>query len=335
MSLFFNRPTAISVLICGSLMAVALPERALAADRVKIAIWGDSRENLDGAAERIASILLNEITDWDFMIHTGDFTSKGKATDWERSLAVPGMKRLFVKDRFLLCTSNHDSDLNAWDKFTKGVLPTNSADGSTRFYGFKCKNVHVVACDAYFTKVDAMQSWLDGYLKSVKPGEWIIGAWHGPSYANLTYKEAQAGSRGWLDSLYRHGGDFVVNGHAHVYLRTKPLRPDETIDEKTGIVHLVNGAGGASWKSTQPYVDQTAFTPAEKSFPTIVFLTIEGNKARVAAIDARPGKKLAVIDSVERTKNVPHDAAAPAAKSGPKKEKSNKSGKKRQPVGAE
>lgn len=27
----------------------------------------------------------------------------------------------------------------------------------------------------------------------------------------------------WLDSLYRHGCNFVLNGHAHVYLRTKPL----------------------------------------------------------------------------------------------------------------
>jgi hypothetical protein len=36
--------------------------------QVKIAIWGDSRNNLDEATDEIIDILLNRITDWDFMI---------------------------------------------------------------------------------------------------------------------------------------------------------------------------------------------------------------------------------------------------------------------------
>ena len=112
---------------------------SLAGDRVKIAIWGDLRENLDSATENIGKILLNDVTDWDFMIHTGDFTSTGKAKSWERSLAVPGMDRMFEKGRFLMCTSNHDREADAFDQFTKGVLPTNSADGSTHFFGYKFK----------------------------------------------------------------------------------------------------------------------------------------------------------------------------------------------------
>ena len=122
----------------------------------------------------------------------------------------------------------------------------------------------------------------------------------------MTYKKGLAESRPWLESLYRRGGDFVVNGHAHVYLRTKPLLPDGTIDEKSGIVHVINGVGGATWKSAQPYVVQTAFTPTRKSFPAITFLTLEDQTARLETIDARPGKKLAVIDSLTRKKNSPH-----------------------------
>jgi len=287
--------TFILVLGCGS---------AMAADRVKIALWGDSRENADHAVDQITDILLTKITDWDFTVHSGDFTHGGKDADWQQSLAYPGISRLFVKDKFLMCTSNHDKKSAAWDKYTAGVLPVNSADGSTHFCGFKVKNVHVVTCDPYFTKAAVMQSWLDEYLKGVQPGEWLIGVWHCPCYGDLTYKEdTLATAKPWLDSLYRHGCNFVLNGHAHVYLRTKPLAPDGSLDEAKGIIHVINGAGGATWKKPQPYTKKTAFTPKVTSFPAITFLTFEGNTATLQTIDARPGKNLAVIDEVQRAKN--------------------------------
>jgi predicted phosphodiesterase len=295
-----------TVVILALLVAFTLGcSSTYAADRVKIAVWGDSRENLDNAVDHIADILLKEVTDWDFIIHTGDFSHAGKDQDWQRSLAYKGMRQMFVKGKFLMCTSNHDShDRAAWDKYTAGVLPVNSADGTTHFSGFKFKNVNVVTCDPYFTDARTMQRWLDGYLAGVKPDEWLIAVWHCPTYGDLTYKEdTLKTNRPWLESLYRHGCDFVLNGHAHVYLRTKPLAPDGTVDEQKGIVHIINGVGGASWMNPQPYSNKTAFTPKVKSFPAITFLTLEGNTATVQTIDARPGQKRAVIDQLKRTKN--------------------------------
>jgi len=296
------------VAILGLLIAFTLSDgSAHAADRVKIAVWGDSRENLDGAVDHIGQILLKEITDWNFIIHTGDFTHGGKDADWQRSLGYKGMRQMFVKDKFLMCTSNHDSQSRnraVWDKYTGGLLPTNSADGSNHFFGYKFKNVHVVACDPYFTEAKLMQRWLDQYLAGVKPDEWLIGVWHCPTYGDLTYKEDNLKTnRPWLESLYRHGCGFVFNGHAHVYVRSKPLAPDGSVDERKGIVHIVNGAGGASWENPQPYGNKTAFTPKTKSFPAITFLTLEGNDATVQTIDARPGHNRAVIDELKRTKN--------------------------------
>ncbi|MBE3134905.1 MAG: hypothetical protein IMZ55_15675, partial [Acidobacteria bacterium] len=40
------------------------------AQKVKLAVWGDSRENLDRAASNIASLLLHDVTDWDVTVHT-------------------------------------------------------------------------------------------------------------------------------------------------------------------------------------------------------------------------------------------------------------------------
>jgi hypothetical protein len=285
---------------------LVVPGILRAQEKVTVALWGDSRENLDNACENIASVLLNDITDWDVQVHTGDFTHHGSEEDWQRSLGYRGMKQLFLPGKFLLCTSNHDCEKGSgdtwdkkktWDENTRGVLPVNDADGTTHFYAWHKANVHIVFCDAFLTDSTTMQRWLDRYLEEVKPGDWLVGVWHDPAY-DLTYKEQYLPvCRPWLESLARHGGDFVFNGHAHLYLRSNPLLPDGTIDAAKGIVHIINGTGGASWKDPAPSDPRTAFTPSVKSFPCITFMTFEGNTAHLRTVDARPGNNLQTIDS--------------------------------------
>jgi len=286
----------------------ATASTAAAKPKVKLALWGDSRENLNQATEQIASILLHDITDWDVQVHSGDFTHRGGEQDWQRTLHVKGIDQLFVKGRFLMTTSNHDCDeketpecRSVYDKYTRGILPTNTLDHSTHFYSWDKGNVHLVFCDGFFTAPATMKAWLDGYLKTVPKGDWLIGVWHDPAYG-ITYKESYlATCRPWLDALFAHGAKFIMNGHAHVYLRTKPVLPDGTVD-KAGLVHLINGTGGASWKDPVPPEEKIAFTPSVKSFPCITFLTLDGDTATLQTVDARPGSKLKIIDECTWTK---------------------------------
>ncbi len=297
--------------MCVFIAAFLAPRARVTQDKVTVALWGDSRENLDNACENIASVLLHDITDWDVQVHTGDFTHHGSDQDWQRSLGYRGMNELFVPGRFLLCTSNHDaqneqgdtySKKSSWDRYTHGVLPVNDEDSSTHFFAWHRGNVHIVFCDAFFTDSTTMERWLERYLANVKPEDWLVGVWHEPSY-DLTYKEPYLPTcRPWLESLSRHGGDFVFNGHAHLYLRSRPLLPDGTVDEARGMVHVINGTGGASWKDPAPPGPRTAFTPSERSFPCITFITFEGRTASLRTVDARPGKHLATIDSWTWTK---------------------------------
>jgi len=278
-----------------------------AQDKVKIALWGDSRENLDNATSEIADVLLHKITDWDFQAHTGDFTHDGKEESWQKTLKAKGIDSIYINSRFYLCTSNHDAkdaDSRAnWDKHTSGILPVNNADNTTHFYAVHKGNVNIVFLDGYFTDLKVMQKWLDDYLAKTDPKDWLIGVWHNVSYGDLTYKESYLQTcQPWIESLYKHGCKFIFNGHAHVYVRTKPLLPDETIDEKKGIVTIINGTGGASWKDPIKENSRIAFTPSEKSFPTITFLTFDGNKAHLETVDCRPGNNLKVIDSYEYQK---------------------------------
>ena len=285
---------------------------ASAQEKVTIALWGDSRENLDHACEQIVNVLEHQMTDWDIQVHTGDFTHHGTEDDWQRTLAIPGIQQLYKSGKFLLCTSNHDASggdkgdplafRKVYDSHTHGTLPINDADSTTHFYAWHKGNVHIIVLDAYFSDSLTEQRWLDKYLEQVKPNDWLIGVWHNPTYA-ITYKETYLSHcRGWLESLARHGCRFVLNGHAHVYVRTKPLLPDGTVNEKNGIVHLINGTGGASWKDPVKMSPQIAFTPSVRSFPVITFITFEGHTAKLQTLDARPENQLHIIDTYTITK---------------------------------
>jgi hypothetical protein len=278
---------------------------ARAQDSVVVALWGDSRENLDGSCERIASILLNERTNWDVQVHTGDFTHHGAPEDWERSLKYAGIDKIFVPGKFLMCTSNHDAgseaqagvDLRAtYDKYTKGVLPTNDVDGTTHFFAWHKGNVHILVLDGILTEPTVMQTWLDRTLDGIRADDWIVAVWHQPAFT-ITYKEPYYGMcHRWLESLQKHHAAFIFNGHAHQYIRTKPLNADGNPDPAAGIVHIVNGTGGASWKDPAPASPMIAFTPDSKSFPCVTFITFKGTVATVKTIDARPDKHLSAID---------------------------------------
>ncbi len=291
-------PATINVLIIDSNINIENITARQTSGTVCVAVWGDSRENKDNACVNIASILINDISWWDFQVHAGDFTSDGREEDWQRSLNYTGMDKLFIPGKMFMCTSNHDNNQLTWDKYTAGVLPVNSADNTTHFYAHQMGNVHVIMCDSYFTDPTVMQNWLDQYLENnVNEDDWLIGVWHNPCYGDITYKDGIIDiCQNWLESLHRHGGDFILHGHAHVYLRTKPLLPDGTIDSINGMVHIINGTGGASWKPAQKYTDKTAFTPDTVSFPTLVYITFEENTATVMTIDARPERDRAVID---------------------------------------
>ncbi len=288
-----------------SILLLVPNSRTVAQEPVTIAIWGDSRENIDNACVEIADILLSQITDWDFQIHLGDFTRTGSTRWWERALGRRGMDELFVRDRFFMCTSNHDSydrgdpkgDDYPYNRFTRGILPVNGVDGSTHFYHHQYGNVHIVACDSYLTDPDIMIAWLDTTLAGIPDDDWLIGFWHAPCYDDITYKSGTMHySLAWLEMFQEHGGDFILHGHAHTYVRSHPLLPDGTVDHENGMVHIVNGCGGASWKEPLAYAELTAFTPDVRSFPCITFLTLEDNTAVIRTIDARPGNNLALID---------------------------------------
>jgi hypothetical protein len=286
-----------TLLFCGMSMILINTTYLLAQEKVKIAIWGDSRENHLGACENITEYLLHEETDWDFQVHTGDFTHAGYDEHWQKSLNYKGMDSLYIPGKFFMCTSNHDDVVSTWDNYTAGVLPINFTDSTTHFFHHQMGNVHVITCDAYFTNSETMNNWLEQELATIPEEDWVIGVWHNPCYGDITYKSSYLNNCSpWLEKFYAYGGDFIFHGHAHTYVRSHPLLPDGTVDHENGIVHIINGCGGASFKSPQTVVEKTAFTPSVNSFACITFVTIEGNSASVRTVDVRKLVNWGTID---------------------------------------
>jgi predicted phosphodiesterase len=269
----------------------------IANEKTTIAIWGDSKDNFLGATTNVADHLLYKTTDWDFQIHTGDFVTDGRESDWEKSLNYKGMDSLFVKDKIFMCVGNHDANRTTWDKYTADVLPVNSVDSTTHFYHYQKGNVHVVVCDGYLTSNNVMNDWLDQELATIPNEDWLIGLWHNPCYGDISNKDDYRHvCLPWLEKFYAAGGDFIMHGHSHSYIRSHPVLPDGTVDNQNGMVHIINGCGGANFKSTQDVVEKTAYTPSQRAFACVTFLTLEDNIATIETVDVRTLINYGTID---------------------------------------
>lgn len=82
------------------------------------------------------------------------------------------------------------------------------------------------------------RDWLRQALRPVATDRWTVVVFHHPVYSASPERPSEAGYRPSLPRLFRRRGvDLVLNGHAHIYFASKPLRR---------IRYVITGGGGAS-----------------------------------------------------------------------------------------
>ncbi|MBF0430592.1 MAG: metallophosphoesterase [Fibrobacteria bacterium] len=266
--------------------------------RFTVAAWGDSRSNHGSSFSEISGYLKNaKGKTVDVHFHNGDFTGDGDQKYWDRSWAWENVREACVKDYFFMCPSNHDDD-GPYQAELADILPSN---GSNVFYyhqswdipGSKRK-VHLLACDPYYwdQPVEDQLAYFEEELKkaNAKPEDWIFGLWHPPSYAPMSYKYPQptADQQKFIEFMIPRGGDFVLNGHAHIYRRTHILAKDgsraETVegpfssytspDSSSGMVHIINGRGGTFSNNEYETWENHVFAPRLTENDAVGLLTI-------------------------------------------------------------
>jgi hypothetical protein len=136
-------------------------------------------------------------------------------------------------------------------------------------YSFDLGNWHIVSLPgpAYTYGVDTagVLAWLNADLDAnTKPC--TLAFWHQPYWTRPTATHTRMTSvKPWIDTLYSHNADVILNGHQHDYQRFAPQNPQDALDPARGIREFVVGTGGIghyAFTGTAPNVEasnDTAF----------------------------------------------------------------------------
>lgn len=219
-----------------------------AISQVNIYVIGDTRTG-HAIHDSIVNIIARD--EYDALINTGDLISSGSRTaDWEKftEISEPLLKSPELRSKYLGVFGNHDRDerdslYRNWNKYLPW-LP-----GNGQYYYQDIGDVRIIILNSVEgndpVQNDSLQSWLKHNTR-----KWLIVAWHYPTFPFGSKWVDKTSLREWWPMLYEEGVDLVINGHAHHYARSHPLRPirnDLTCirDYKRGIVQVISGGAGA------------------------------------------------------------------------------------------
>ena len=154
---------------------------------------------------------------------------------------------------FYPVVGNHDIITGGGQPFLDAFyLPTNSKDGSEKYYSFDYANVHFVALDGndYFNA--DMYDWVEADLAATTK-RWNIVYFHQPMYTEPSTHTSDLNLRLYLEPIFvYHHVDLVLQGHNHNYCRSYPIRNGTAVDTAQGssyhnpggVIYLVAGGGG-------------------------------------------------------------------------------------------
>jgi hypothetical protein len=149
-----------------------------------------------------------------------------------------------------------------------GYFGSAAGDSSKGYYSYDLGSWHVVVLNSndltdgngsciYVSCASgsAQEQWLKADL-AAHPTRCTLAYWHHPLFTSDSLEAAGPATavRPFWDDLYAAGADLVLNGHAHMYERFAPQRPDGTRDDTNGIREIVTGTGG--------YLEHSATSPA-------------------------------------------------------------------------
>lgn len=243
----------------------ALTSAPTDAERVEIVAFGDSGGATDDQlmlAEQLRTVPA------DLMLHTGDLAYPSGTVPQFQTGYFDVYADLIDEIPLFPTSGNHEYDTDGAGPFREVfVLPSERE----RWYSFDWGPVHVVALDNEVDG-DEQAEWLRRDL-AASDAPWTIVITHkGP------YSSGPHGSNGAWRELYQpiveaHGVQLVLSGHDHHYERHLPVN---------GVTYVVTGGGGYS---TRP-VGESETTAFAEDVTHLVYLSVEGDRMRLHAIDA-------------------------------------------------
>jgi 3',5'-cyclic AMP phosphodiesterase CpdA len=148
---------------------------------------------------------------------------------------------------------NHDIATANGQPFVDAFyLPTNSRDGTEKYYSFEYANVHFVAIDGNQKFNADMYDWLEMDL-ALTTMRWKIVYFHQPMYSDPGGHGNDLDLQSNLEPIFvNHKVDLVLQGHSHYYCRSYPISNGVAVDttqgtgyrDPRGVIYIVAGGGG-------------------------------------------------------------------------------------------
>ncbi len=195
--------------------------------------------------------------------------------------------------------------------------------GSKAFYSYDYANIHFISLDSYgraggdrsmFAKEGEQMKWLERDLKANKQ-KWTIVYWHHPPYTMASRNsdieiDLKTIREGVVPILDKYKVDLVLNGHSHVYERSRmmkghyglaasfdqklnsaststglydnskdscPYIKDSKVSDNEGIIYVVNGCGAANSGSVNALTHK-AMVYSNKTNAGSMYIEVEGNR---------------------------------------------------------
>ncbi len=131
-------------------------------------------------------------------------------------------------------------------------LPTNSKDGTEKYYSFDYGNAHFVAVDGNQVFNGDMYDWVEADLAATTKA-WKFVYFHQPMYSDPAVHGSDLNLRFYLEPIFvAHHVDVVFQGHNHYYSRSYPIANGVAVDTAQGsayhdiggVIYIVAGGGG-------------------------------------------------------------------------------------------
>lgn len=194
----------------------------------------------------------------DFILHTGDVTDNnwsGKANLLEFHWTHDILNETGNLPVLMASTGNHDSQDEIFNKFYNYSLPDEAPTKTGIYYSYDVGNVHIVNVDTNqsgFNQargLDKLQvEWIEADLKNTKADFIVVQTHKGPySYGKHYDDREMPFIRDQLMPLLdEYDVDLFLNGHDHIYSRSKPMVWNESkkaaeVNDKLVYNKTING----------------------------------------------------------------------------------------------
>lgn len=200
------------------------------------------------------STALATVPEAQFIVHNGDVVEHGN-TEQEWNWLLGHSQPSLLNTTIAPAAGNHEDKNYAFFDHFNVSTPENAATEKGAYYSFDYSNAHFIVLNsnensteyANFS-VDQVE-WMKQDVEAAKDAgaEWIIANIHKGPYTTANHATDSDifnnnGVRKQIAPLMNELGiDLVLQGHDHIYARTKPIKSDGTAEDVAIIEETLNG----------------------------------------------------------------------------------------------